>query len=136
MRIKKNIKGAHEVKVEQPDHVDNILEIGMVNNEDENNVITTLDEVIEKSVSTKTEVDQKLETGVETERSVATKIEEEEEFQKLVKYVSEYSLRCIENDVSQFKCNLCGETFGNPSQHVALYHCNITYPCSLCDKFI
>ena len=46
MRIKKNIKGAHGVKVEQPDHVDNILEIGMVNNVDENNVIISLDEVI------------------------------------------------------------------------------------------
>ena len=85
-----------------------------------NNLITTLDEVIEKRVATKNQVAQKLETDV------ATKIEEEEEFQKLVKYVSEYSLPCNENEASQFKCTMCDETFSKASQHVAFYHCNIT----------
>ena len=71
--------------------------------------------------------------------NVVNKVEEEEEFLKLVKYISDNS-NLIDNSEGsgcRYQCNICEKTFrgGRVSQHVARNHCTSSFQCPFCDNF-
>ena len=74
---------------------------------------------------------------IKIENNVATKVEEEEEFLKLVKYISDTSKVVDGSDGSLLKCNLCEKSYktGRVSRHVSGNHCTTEYQCPLCDYF-
>jgi len=71
----------------------------------------------------------------DAEKVVASKVEEQEEFMRRVNYIADNSKE--EHDEFRLRCALCDKIISKlgVSTHVALYHCNISYPCSFCDKF-
>ena len=71
------------------------------------------------------------------EKAVASKLQEQEEFMARVGYISENSELVKEHGQTLSKCAICHQTFSTAKvyTHVSLYHCNITYPCSLCENF-
>ena len=71
-------------------------------------------------------------------KNVVNKVEEEEEFLKLVKYISDNSKLIDNSEGSRYQCNICEKTFkgGRVSQHVTRNHCTSSFQCPLCDDFI
>ena len=104
---------------------------------DDVEIIVALEEQADNDIAEE-EQDEKNVSIKEEEVIVANKMEEEAEFQKRVHDVTENSTLCVKDGNSQFKCNICARTFSTDAAalHASIYHCNISYPCTLCEGFI